>query len=255
MENACKRPITLKVTNATLEDVIAKARIAFPAKTRIEVRDARPVHVSFDLKATTAGEALQSVGALAGCKVWLFDDHLLISPLESLIPSENKDVDEQTGGEWGRSVAAGGSGWSAQIKGVSTLLDAMVKVFDQRRLLTNAVATPVLTTQNTGPAATSQTQGNTASEAGKSPQPKPTVVTLGELSPDAQAVLTQLVAWQNESSRRNPMYQPIILAPDTKITFDESQEQDHVSLGVHPHPDDSNSHPTMAGWGFKRRKG
>lgn len=173
MENVCKSSLDLQVKDATLDDVIARVKKVIPATTPIEVRKARPICVSFDLPGTTAGGVLGTVGSLAGCKLWVFDDRLLLSPSEELTAAEKADTEKMMGGEWSRNVAAGGSGWWARGNGQTQLLLAMADVFDQ-----HAAKTP------SPPGVMAQPDAK---------KPDSTVLLFGDLSPDAQDIMHQLV--------------------------------------------------------------
>ncbi len=241
MENVCKFPIDLKVKDASLEQVVAQVKKVLPPKTLIEVRGALPVRVTFDLHDTTVGGALTSVGSLAGCKLWVFADRVLLSPPGSLSGVENADIEAMTGGEWSRNVAAGGSGWWAKGQGERQLLLTVADVFEQH-LAKNPAAVAVATINATGVGAVTR----------PTPMTAPTAVLLfGDLSPDAQAIMQQLVQWTNAGGHyRDPNIGLITLSSNTKITFDNSNPHD-VEIAVQ-NPLESDATPPSVSWGFTR---
>ena len=247
MENVCKFPLDLKVKDASLEQVVAQIKKVLPPKTLIEVRGALPVRVTFDLHDTTVGGALGPVGSLAGCKLWVFADRVLLSPPGSLSALELADVEAMTGGEWSRNVAAGGSGWWAQGQGKTQLLSAMADVFEQHFAKIATAATGGANNVVNG----ATTVAGAAGTESISKKAASTVVLFGDLSPDAQAIMQQLVAWTNSEFRQaNPRVGVVTLSPNTKITFNNSNPHD-VSLDV-KNEADSNLAPPSMGWGFTR---
>lgn len=90
-EELAKTPISLKMTEASLETVIAKIQEALPKMKNIEVRQAQPVRLSFDLKNAYAGQILHSAAGLAGCELHILPNRLLIAPLQELSKEEDKD--------------------------------------------------------------------------------------------------------------------------------------------------------------------
>ncbi len=111
--------------NASLEDVIARIKKDLPGQTiSIEVRGAKPVHVSFDLKRTKIGEVLTPVAALAGCKLFVLSRGLLISPMSQLTKEERLDLQQMHGGEWSQDANVGEHrGWTEKTQIQQTALD------------------------------------------------------------------------------------------------------------------------------------
>ena len=229
MENVCKSSLDLQVKDATLDDVITRVKKVIPATTLIEVRKARPVRVSFDLPGTTAGGVLGTVGSLAGCKLWVFDDRLLLAPSEELTAAEKADTEKMMGGEWSRNVAAGGSGWWARGNGQTQLLLAMADVFNQQAA--KAPATPGVMAQPL------------------SNKPAPAVILFGDLSPDAQAIMHQLVGWAFEGAHaQDPDARLMNLSSNTKIIFDKSHPP---NIGLQAKNDgDSDAASPSVGWSY-----
>ena len=112
----CKTPIDLKMTDATLDDVVARIKQEPKANgISIEVRDAIPTRLSFDLKQTKIGNILDIVAGLAGCKLYLLPSGLLIAPESKLFPVELQDIQdsrERKGGQWIKSSDSGLGGWN-----------------------------------------------------------------------------------------------------------------------------------------------
>jgi hypothetical protein len=90
-EELSKTIVPLKVKDATLEELVAEIQRVLPAAKIIEVRDASPVHLSFELKEALVGQVLQSAAALASCELYLLPDRLLISPQNKLTREESKE--------------------------------------------------------------------------------------------------------------------------------------------------------------------
>ncbi|RYG55191.1 hypothetical protein EON80_30985, partial [bacterium] len=91
-EKFCKKTIDFKIENASLEDIIASIkRIAPGENVAIEIRGARPLQLSFDLKQEKTGNLLNNVAALAGCKLFLRPEGLLIAP--TLEPPETRPTE------------------------------------------------------------------------------------------------------------------------------------------------------------------
>ncbi|PQV62859.1 hypothetical protein B1R32_12032 [Abditibacterium utsteinense] len=199
LENLCQSRIDLKLTNATLEDVTARVKQALPGQAvAIEVRGASPVRVGFELKEVGAGEVLQTVATLAGCKLFLLSGGLLIAPPSQLTGAESLEVKQKKGGEWAANVLTGERGWSNQSRA--------------EKLLALAIAQEI-----------------TGSDA----KPQPAIVqktNFGSFSPDSQAMLQQMATWTRESHRSIlPDAPPFRLSADSPITVDTS---DPKSIGI-----------------------
>ena len=94
-----RSPLTLSVENASLEKIAASVQKALvdghsTPKMDIQVREPRPVLLSFAAKNSTVDEVLRSSGDLAGVQLWIFDDHFLLAPQKSLLPEEKKATEE-----------------------------------------------------------------------------------------------------------------------------------------------------------------
>ena len=160
-ERACKTPLDLTVQNATLEQIAARIQKTLPRPApKIKVQGALPIRLSFALKNSTVGEALSAAGSLAGVKLWVFADHLLLAPGSSL----GTGVGEAAG-EWSPTT-----GWNPSLAASSNEIQ---RVFST--LLADELSAKAAT--NAG-----ETKAKT---------------TVGALSPDSQRMLQLLVEQTN----------------------------------------------------------
>ncbi|RYX86272.1 hypothetical protein EON83_03345 [bacterium] len=108
----CRVPIDLKMTDATLDAVLARIKQEPVAKNiSIEVREPEATRLSFDLKRNKIGNVLDIVAGLAGCKLYLLQNGLLIAPESKLSTTELKDIKERKGGQWIKSSDGGLGQW------------------------------------------------------------------------------------------------------------------------------------------------
>lgn len=98
VEDSCSLPLSLKVQNATTDELAAlvQKKIAamdnVPSKPlRVEVRQVRPTRLSFDAQNSTVERVLNSTAILAGAKLWILP-HLLIAPETALTAQERSDT-------------------------------------------------------------------------------------------------------------------------------------------------------------------
>lgn len=194
-----KSVVDLKMDGASLDQVIARVKGLLPdSPLPVEVRGARPVKVSFDLKQAQVGTVLGNVACLAGCRLWVVSTGFLIAPRSQLTEAERADMNEGQVGEWLANRDAGdpdggNNGWSAR----ST----------RDRLLARTVAQEV--TGGTDPAALPVVNMKMA---------------FGDFSPGSQGMLQQLV----DSSRGlvrsgGSMISPVHLTPSSPISIDTSK--------------------------------
>lgn len=120
-EALCATPVSLKVADATLEEIVDRAKAAAATKTNIEVRGPRQARFSFDLQSMPLGNLLDATAALAGCRLFVLRDRLLIAPPGGLSEAEQKD-----GGLWAGSMEAVSSRWSARSGAQYGVLGAVV---------------------------------------------------------------------------------------------------------------------------------
>lgn len=203
-QKVCNTPIDLKVTGATLEDVIAHIKAAFPNQViAIEVRDAHRVRMDFDLQGVRIGDALASVATLAGCKLFVFSSGLLIAPPSQLTDAEKQSIKQTEGGEWVKSVENAGSSGTFWSNGTKA---------DQ--LFARAIAQEV-----------------TGSDA--KPFPSANVkTTFGNFSPECQAMLQQIVDSSMEGARQlTPWATPFHLTADAPIAVDTTDPKAvHITI-------------------------
>lgn len=176
--DVCKIPLDLRVNNATLEEIAARVQkmIAAPAP-KIVVRGALPVRLSFALKNSTVGDALGSAGLLAGAKLWVFADHLLLAPEAALSKEEQAALKENGGNEWGFNN--------------SNKIQFFVWDNELRRVFTNLIGDE-LKAKFSG-----ATPATTAPVAGQVPVPV-AKTTFSQLSPEAKEMVQQLVEQSNQ---------------------------------------------------------
>lgn len=116
IQEVCATTLDLKMDGATLDDVVGRLKPAFQTKkVSIEVRGAKPIQVSFDLKGSSVGNLLTPISALAGCKLYMFSSGLLIAPPSQLTETEKLELQQGRGGEWVRSSnTTQHEGWTLQ---------------------------------------------------------------------------------------------------------------------------------------------
>ena len=183
-EEFCHNALDLKLENATIEDVIARIKAAFPQQqVEIRQRDARPLQVSLDLQETTVGTVLQGVAELADCKLWVLPDGLLIAPPGKLNQVERELAERRLVGDWGQRSENYEEGWSNNSEG--------------RRAFANVIAREVKANNLT-------------------PDAKGYVKTVfGQFSPQAQQALQQLVTW----AKSEDMEDRTAIIDDRLVTF------------------------------------
>ncbi|RYX80742.1 hypothetical protein EON83_27315 [bacterium] len=187
----CKNLIDLKLDGASLEEVVAGVKRMLPSASLIvAVRSAQPVSVSLDLKQTRVGDVLSHVAALAGCKLFVRANGLIIAPQTQLTEFELKDFRERRGGDWLQCTEAGGGKWAINSRG--------------NQLFTEAIAKEV---------------AGTGSPSGL------IKTTFGKFSPDSQAILREMVASLNEKPSANPRQQPLHLNASSAVHIEISAPQ------------------------------
>ena len=186
-EEVCKYEFDLKLDNATIEDAARRIKASFPGQNiQIRQRDARPFKISLDLKRTTVGAVLQSIAALADCKLWVMPDGLLIAPEDKLINVERGLYEKRMAGEWAQSTQAGGRGWSGQLSGNQVFAEAIAQEVKGRNLTPGA-------------------DGGVKA-------------TFASFSPASQIMLQQIADWVANTNRRSdPEIRRLLLSPDSPI--------------------------------------
>lgn len=174
MQRLCKTPLDLNVQNASLEDIAARVRKTLPQPAApIEVRGALPMRLTFELKQSTVGASLRAAGALAGVKLWVFFDHLLLAPETAISPEERDALKAETASEE-PEIGVVNRQFSKEDTKRTRIFSAMVVEEIKARCL----------------------QANTSIATGKT---EPTLqITFGQLSPDAQMMLQELVHKNND---------------------------------------------------------
>lgn len=191
-EDICKTPFDLKVKDATLEDVAAQVKAAFPnTPLIIKVRDARPVKLSFELPGTKTGDALQQVSALGGCELFLFPDYLLLAPADKLNEQEQSDLKNSKGWSWKKSRFAAGapSQWNPGVNGLVETHTGRTTEDVVKPALVRAIYQSVQ--DNAAPMKQSPTRATPDTKTNPN-----LTLTFGDLSPEAQGMVQQIVNWQ-----------------------------------------------------------
>ncbi len=202
-QKVCRVYVDLKTQNETLEQVAARVQRLLPQPAPpIEVRGALPIRLSFALKHSTVGDVLMSAGNLAGVKLWVLDDKLLLAPDAAL----SKD-------EQGRSGSWSQSGRWQEPPSVSgnEVGRVFITLLSEDLLAHFAVASEVAPNPNQLP-------------WGKLP---PAKTTFAMLSPQSQEWLRQLVEQDNHSLDSKFH---MALSPDTVVGINASSSSG-IELG------------------------
>lgn len=150
-EELCKSPISVKVQNATLAQLVEQVKAALPdtqrIKANIELRQAgepdndpiASARFSFGLKETSLGSILQSAAGLTGCKFLILPDRLLITQGQQATAEEQSQARS-----WAQNVASSGQGWSMAPE-ASGLMTRLVVAELQARAVTGEPNIPTTT--------------------------------------------------------------------------------------------------------------
>ena len=168
-------PLTLKVENSSLEKIAEQVQKSLVANhstptMEIQVRNARSVRLKFDTKNSTVGKVLRSSGALAGVQLWIFSDHFLLAPEESLLPDEKEALDR---------------GMMAKAPGSATERSWLIQF--QQRSLASFISDEI--------------KGLQKGKAGAGASDK---ITFNQLSPESQAMLQILLASSKDDFLQGP---------------------------------------------------
>jgi hypothetical protein len=129
-EDVCKTPVTLSVENANLRKIIAQLKSLLPPDTQIELRNPSSLaRFSFELAKVPVGDVLEPVAKLAGCKLYVLSDRLLITRDNQLSSSERLDAKD-----WAKNRAVTGfGGWSARSTAERAFSRAIFAELQQRK--------------------------------------------------------------------------------------------------------------------------
>ncbi len=235
----CRRLVDLHVENASLAGVIARLRQILPTGSlHIEVRDDTPIKASLDLKQVKVGDALSDLARLAGCRLYVLPDTLLIAPEAKLSPGELHAIGYSVyngvgyfsnygnGTEWLRGGGGGASGSKA------------------RNLFARAIAQE----------ATGQ---DTTTDEMRGLVPATVETTFGAFSPESQAMIQELANYINEGPPRPALpvgfsVFPVSLTANTPVTI-IIPNPGQITLSFPPNPVDalsSNSKAVSRGLGI-----
>ena len=218
IQKLCTTPLALKVQNASLESIAAHVRKTLPLPAPpVEVRGALSMRLTFDLKESTVGAALKSAGALAGAKLWVFPDHLLLAPETALSVEEQDAIKAEMASQETQIGVTRRECSPEDIRNTTTLSRLIVGEIKARSEGTKA------------PLANVQTEPSLKT-------------TFGQLSLDSQMLLQELVSKYNRynASRADPSTissPPFTLSSDTVIQLNlavpqssDSRREDNLQL-------------------------
>lgn len=195
----CSFPISLRVTRGTLQDVVAGIQAALPQRAAIEVRANSPARYTLDLHGTTIGEILSGAATLAGCSVYAFNDHLLLATVDQLSDAERAEA-KVFNSNLGEQIRV-----SAESNGQQVFLDVITST-----LAAGAAAN--------APAGAESATGRAAGS-----------LRLGDLSPELQQMIQQLMAWTLEKHRFPNLRMPRLTA-DGLVSFSSVGGQNSLEL-------------------------
>lgn len=195
-DRVCRRLVDLHVENATLGGVITRLRQILPTGSlHIEVHGDTPIKASLDLKQVRVGDTLSDLARLAGCKLYVLPDTLMIMPELQLSSAERSsfNVDKGKGVEWLRE----GINWSSS----STAANLFARAVAQE--------------------ATGQ---DTTTDEMRGLIPSTVETTFGAFSPESQSMLQEIASNLNQRFQgyvpRNGFYvAPIHLNASSPVTI------------------------------------
>ncbi len=199
-EQVCSMPLDFVVKDASLDDIIAKAKAVLPPETVIEVRESRPMSLTLDLRNTSVGNVLQATAGFMGSKLWVFNDRLVIAPQNKLSKVEEEAVNMQEGGDWARAAASGGQGWGSSYLHSQTLKAVGARIQES--------------IGNINPTTGEINKNMVAAQ-----------INFTDFSPELQRVLQRLVDGTRNGTRlRHPGLPDLILGSDATIKMNPTQD-------------------------------
>jgi hypothetical protein len=197
-ENLCNTPVDLTAHGATIQEIADKLKVALPRLAPVEVRQASAARFSIDLQKTKAGQILESVASLAGARLYLFADRLLITQEAQLSADERQNAID-----WLHSSGSNGSSMRARFKARVALTEGIVAGLDD------------LTTQVTRNAPAGVTGSNSQQ------------FRMGQLDPELQQLIERLVNLPRSGSKSGPTH----ITPDAIITTRRNgQHEFHLNI-------------------------
>lgn len=178
----CQAPVTLKVADASLQEIATQMLAALPRKTTIEIRTRNAARLTFDLKGAPADKVLQSVAMLAGCNLYVLADRWLVTSENQLSPAELAEIKE-----WGTS---GAGRRSALTQAVTLLAD----------FVTAELTKPLAHKADSRPANGGQSDAIPVEPVEEAPLTR-VQFRFGDIAPDLQPLIQQLVTWQENRPR------------------------------------------------------
>ncbi|RYX80741.1 hypothetical protein EON83_27310 [bacterium] len=189
------RLVDLKFKDVTLGEIVAHIKRTWPdTAATIEVRDARPLKVGFELKQIGVGDALDHIANLAGCQLYIRPGGLLIAPPSKLTALEQREFKQQRGGSWAHCADISGSGWSARSKATQLFKHAII-------------------------------QDITRTDPAKLPAGR-LDTSFGNFNPDSQNMLQEFARWSNSHSLTfSPTAPPIQLETSSVVQIDTTNPE------------------------------
>ncbi|MBV9470255.1 MAG: hypothetical protein JOZ57_13545 [Abitibacteriaceae bacterium] len=193
----CAMPVRLKVTRASLPDLVARLKPQLPQHILLEVRHTSPARFTLNLQEATLRQVLQAVADLSDCNFYLLPDRLLLATEDQLTPEERAEAEQ--------SAASARSSAPQQYLRPQAM-----------KALTNIIIAKL-----------SAVQGQLSDRAIQGAMPVAfegeTVMAFGQLSPELQQTVQQWLNLFGTSSR---------LTPDATVSFAVSPQT--IKLGVRP---------------------
>ncbi|RYX81709.1 hypothetical protein EON83_22760 [bacterium] len=201
----CEQTVVLKVDNASADAVVAQVRKALltapkTSKIPIEVRRLKSINLTFNSKNSTVAKVLSSTARLGAAQLWLFSDHLLLAPAEALTPAEQETKNK---------------GFATQL-GTSRTTESVIQM--QKRAAYSSFIANELKGIGLNTTANANTLQDREKRGARSLDPLLANAELGQLSPDAQAMLQELLALTKTSfSEHSGIFSQLSFSPNIPV--------------------------------------
>lgn len=217
-EDLCLTPVSLKVEDATVDDIVNQLKTQLPSLSKLELRIDNPARFSLDLPHAPLAKILQAAATLMGGNLYVFSDHLLITTANQLGDDERGEARE-----WTQAASAGGMGWSARSQARNRIIETLAGVMGKPK-----------------PEPPQPQPGHVLRLEDVPIEPLKTLqVHYGDLSPEAQYLLSQLVQWPTRTTAANSSpATPLHFQNDTVITvsYNDLYTRLEVQTPLQPNP-------------------